>query len=157
MSDPSGNNANSGSGQNSTRFGGLFLAVIASLIASILYSLFYTPVLNGVNYITTQVISPFYSGYLNIPYAQAALGPTNASLYVILQVLLQFIFFASAIMVMAYYLLCKYAISKIRINRGERQENIPTNRISQMLLHKPPIPLVRLTGILGAFSAVVFI
>jgi hypothetical protein len=68
------------------------LGVLGSLIATILYSIFYTPIMNGTSYVTDTIMSPFYSGYIDSPYRQAALGYANAYFYLISQVAAYIIF-----------------------------------------------------------------
>jgi hypothetical protein len=97
------------------------LGVLASLIATIVYSIFYTPIMNGVSYVSNTIISPFYSGFLDAPYEQASLGYINSYFFLISKVVICIIFGISGVFIaMSFNVMIKRENSRKIISAVER-------------------------------------
>jgi len=113
-------------------FSSIVIGVIASLIASFLFTIFSNPVLWFLNYIITSLITPFYKEFVDSQYAQAALGSTDPMLFG-LKSLIQALFIGIALtMVMTTLVIHKFSGSPEDDN--SRITNIVTSNKGKHIL-----------------------
>jgi hypothetical protein len=68
----------------------LWLSVAGSIIASIIFAIFFQPVTTFVSDITVTTIGVFYRGYVDSLYREATINPTDSLIYMVFAIVVMF-------------------------------------------------------------------